>query len=86
MTLIPQEIIRAKRDGEVLTDEAIAAFVAGIGDDRVTEAQVAALAMAIFFQGMTMAERIALTQAMTRSGETLAWGDLDLPGPVLDKH
>ncbi|MGL4288162.1 MAG: thymidine phosphorylase [Phreatobacter sp.] len=86
MTLLPQEIIRDKRDGRVLTPEAIEAFVAGIGTGKVTEAQVAALAMAIFFQGMTMAERVALTRAMTGSGEVLTWRDLDLPGPVLDKH
>lgn len=86
MTLLPQEIIRDKRDGRALTPEVIEAFVAGIGTGEVTEAQVAAFAMAIFFQGMTMAERVALTRAMTRSGEVLSWRDLDLPGPVLDKH
>ncbi len=86
MTFIPQEIIREKRDGGTLSDAAIAAFVAGIGDRTVTEAQVAAFCMAIFFRGMTMLERVALTQAMVRSGVTLDWRDLDLPGPVLDKH
>ncbi len=86
MTFIPQEIIRAKRDGGTLTDEAIAAFVAGIGGKTVTDAQVAAFCMAIFFRGMTMPERVALTQAMVHSGATLDWRDLNLPGPVLDKH
>jgi thymidine phosphorylase len=86
MTFIPQEIIREKRDGGRLSDEAIAAFVAGIGDKTVTDAQVAAFCMAIFFRGMTMPERVALTQAMVRSGATLDWRDLNLPGPVLDKH
>ncbi len=86
MTFIPQEIIRAKRDGGTLTEEAIAAFVAGIGGKTVTDAQVAAFCMAIFFRGMTMPERVALTQAMVRSGATLDWRDLNLPGPVLDKH
>jgi thymidine phosphorylase len=86
MTFIPQEIIRAKRDGGTLSDDAIAAFVAGIGDRTVTDAQVAALCMAIFFRGMTMPERVALTRAMVGSGATLDWRDLNLPGPVLDKH
>jgi thymidine phosphorylase len=86
MTFIPQEIIRTKRDGGTLSDEAIAAFVVGIGEKTVTEAQVAAFCMAIFFRGMTMSERVALTRAMVRSGVTLDWRDLDLPGPVLDKH
>jgi thymidine phosphorylase len=35
---------------------------------------------------MNMAERVALTQAMTRSGTVLDWRGLDLPGPVVDKH
>jgi thymidine phosphorylase len=39
--------------------------------------------MAVFFRGLSLAERVALTRAMTRSGEVLTW---DLPGPVLDKH
>ena len=86
MTFIPQEIIREKRDGGRLSDEAIAGFVAGIGDKTVTDAQVAAFCMAVFFRGMTMPERVALTQAMVRSGVTLDWRDLNLPGPVLDKH
>lgn len=86
MTFIPQEIIRAKRDGATLPADDIAAFVAGIGTGTVTEAQIAAFAMAVFFKGMTMDERVALTRAMTASGKSLAWSDLSLPGPVLDKH
>ena len=39
--------------------------------------------MAVYFRGLSLAERVALTRAMTRSGEVLTW---DLPGPVLDKH
>ena len=42
--------------------------------------------MAVFFRGMTLAERVALTEAMTLSGTTIDWGAPDLPGPVLDKH
>ena len=86
MTFVPQEVIRAKRDGGTLDDQAIADFVGGIGAGTVTEAQVAAFCMATFFRGMTMPERVALTRAMTASGRTLSWSDLDLPGPVLDKH
>lgn len=86
MTFLPQEIIRLKRDGGTLDDEAIADFIGGIGSGTVTEAQVAAFCMATFFRGMSMAERVALTRAMTASGRILSWGDLDLPGPILDKH
>lgn len=83
MTLLPQEIVRAKRDGRALTAAEIDAFVNGLVDGSVADAQAGALAMAVFFQGMSTDETVALTQAMTRSGSTLAW---DLDGPVLDKH
>jgi thymidine phosphorylase len=81
--LLPQEIIRAKRDGRELTAAEIEGFIAGLTSGRVTEGQAAAFAMATFFRPMSLAECVALTRAMTRSGDVLAW---DLPGPVLDKH
>ncbi len=83
---LPQEIIRAKRDGRTLTADEIGEFVAGLTSGAVSEGQAAAFAMAVFFQGMTLDERIALTRAMTLSGETLNWQAPDLPGPILDKH
>ena len=86
MTLLPQEIIRRKRDGHELAEAEIEAFVSGLASGAVTHPQVSAFAMAVYFRGMTMAERIALTRAMTRSGSVLDWRPLDLPGPVLDKH
>jgi len=82
--MLPQEIIRKKRDGFELTENEIAPFIAGLTDGRVTDAQAAAFAMAVFFRGMTMPERVALTAAMMRSGTVLDWSDM--PGPVLDKH
>ncbi|MDQ0392531.1 thymidine phosphorylase [Labrys monachus] len=85
-TDLPQEIIRRKRDGSVLSAGQIDAFVGGLVAGSVTHAQVAAFAMAVFFRGMTMDERIALTRAMTRSGTVLDWSVPGLPGPVLDKH
>ena len=81
--MIPQEIIRAKRDGKVLSDHDVSGFIAGLVNGAVTEGQAAAFAMAVYFQGMNIAERVALTQAMRDSGTVLQW---DLPGPVLDKH
>lgn len=83
MMLLPQEIIRAKRDGRALQSEEIEAFVAGLTDGRVTEGQAAAFAMAVFFRGLDEPECVALTRAMTRSGTVMTW---DLPGPALDKH
>jgi thymidine phosphorylase len=84
--MLPQEIIRRKRDGAVLAEAEIADFVAGFSDGRVTDGQIAAFAMAVFFRGMTMPETVALTRAMTRSGEVLDWAGEALPGPILDKH
>jgi thymidine phosphorylase len=86
VTFIPQEVIRQKRDGGALDEADIAAFVAGIGEGRVTEAQVAAFCMAVFFRGMEPEEIVALTRAMTASGDRLDWAGADLDGPVLDKH
>ncbi|MBC8073778.1 MAG: thymidine phosphorylase, partial [Deltaproteobacteria bacterium] len=84
--MFPQEIIRRKRDGHALTAAEIDAFVRGLVDGSFSEGQVAALAMAVFFRGMTMDERVALTRAMTRSGTVLDWSQASLPGPVVDKH
>ncbi|RCV88926.1 thymidine phosphorylase [Billgrantia montanilacus] len=83
---LPQELIRAKRDGGALSPEAIGELVGGISDGSLSDAQVGALAMAVYLNGMSAAETVALTEAVRDSGEVLAWSDLDLPGPVLDKH
>jgi thymidine phosphorylase len=81
--MLPQEIIRRKRDGAVLSDDEIAALVRGVTDGGFSEAQISAFAMAVFFRGMNGRERLVLTRAMRDSGQVLEW---DLPGPVLDKH
>jgi thymidine phosphorylase len=83
---LPQEIIRKKRDGSALTEAEIGFLIAGLVDGRVTGMQAAAFAMAVFLNGMSRAEAVALTRAMTRSGTVMNWDDLALPGPVLDKH
>lgn len=83
---LPQEVIRRKREGEALNADEIRHFVRGVTDNSVSEGQVAALAMAIYFQGMNIDERVALTCAMRDSGEVLEWASANLNGPVLDKH
>nr|WP_314545633.1 thymidine phosphorylase [uncultured Massilia sp.] len=83
---LPQEIVRKKRDGGVLSAEEIQFFVRGIPDGSTTEGQIAALAMAVYFNDMTMDERVAFTLAMRDSGQVMEWKSLDLPGPVVDKH
>ena len=84
--MLPQEIIRAKRDGETLSAGEIGDFIAALTSGAVSEGQAAAFAMAIYFRGMSLDERVALTQAMTRSGTRIDWRDANLPGPILDKH
>jgi thymidine phosphorylase len=86
VAFIPQETIIKKRDGKVLSDAEIHAFIEGVTDETVAREQVAAFAMATLFQKMTVEERRALTLAMRDSGERLHWDDLDLPGPIADKH
>jgi thymidine phosphorylase len=81
--VLASEVIRRKRDGHALSTEEIEFLVAGITDGSLSDAQVGALAMALFLRGMDRDERVALTAAMTRSGEVLRW---DLDRPVLDKH
>lgn len=82
--LLPAEVIRAKRDRHALAPAQIEAFVRGLTDGSWSEGQAAALAMAILLNGMDPGECVALTHAMTHSGEVLRWPDM--PGPVLDKH
>ena len=85
MTL-PQETIRAKRDGAELDTATIGAFVTGLVDGSVTEGQAAAFAMAVVWRGMTDAEVVALTLAMRDSGVVLDWRALGEDRPVVDKH
>ena len=84
--MLAQEIIRTKRDGGMLSRAMIDAFVAGLVDGGWSEAQSAALAMAIVWRGMDGAETVALTDSMTRSGALLDWRAEGFDGPVLDKH
>ena len=84
--MLPQEIIRKKRDGGHLSDAEIGFVVKGLTDGSITEGQIAAFAMAVFFRGMDMVERVALTRAMMDSGTVLDWRPLRLGGPVIDKH
>jgi thymidine phosphorylase len=84
--MLTAELIRRKREGGELSAEEIEGLAFGIADGSVTDAQVGALAMAIVWRGMTPGERVALTGAMTRSGDQLDWSDAGLAGPVLDKH
>ncbi len=84
--MLAQELIRIKREGMSLSAEQIDFFIAGMLDQSITESQVAALTMAIFFRGLSRYECVALTRSQQRSGTTLGWSAMDLSGPVIDKH
>jgi thymidine phosphorylase len=84
--MLTQEIIRIKRDGGQLSSEAIRQFIKGLTEGTVSKSQASAFAMAIFFRGMSREEAVALTLAMRDSGQVMDWHDMDLPGPVVDKH
>ncbi|MBI5718497.1 MAG: thymidine phosphorylase [Burkholderiales bacterium] len=86
---LPQQVIAAKRDGGTLAPAQIDEFVAGLvagPQQGWSDAQAAAMAMAICCRGMDGAETVALTHAMTRSGRVLDWRAEGFGGPVLDKH
>ncbi|HVZ35450.1 MAG TPA: thymidine phosphorylase, partial [Polyangiaceae bacterium] len=73
-----------KRDGGELAPEQIQQLVARFLEGQVTDYQLSAWLMAVFFQGLTLRETVALTQAMLRSGRQLTH-----PGnsrPKVDKH
>lgn len=78
------DIIKKKRDGAELSSKEIAFAVRGFTDGTIPDSQMSALAMAIFFRGMTDRECADLTGEMARSGDTLdlsAFGDI-----TADKH
>ena len=78
------DIIRAKRDGEALTREAIDSFVHGVTDGSWEDYQSSALLMAIVLKGMNPVETGWLTDAMARSGDRV---NLDhIPGIKVGKH
>jgi pyrimidine-nucleoside phosphorylase/thymidine phosphorylase len=78
------DVIQRKRDGRALSPDEIRFFVEGYTRGAIPDYQAAALAMAIFFQGMSAEETLTLTESMMRTGEVL---DLsDVPGTKVDKH
>ena len=78
------DLIRQKRDGQVLEPEAIRAFVTGATDGSWPDYQLSALLMAIVLRGMNAAEAGELLAAMIASGATLDLGELK--DRAVDKH
>ena len=82
--MLAQEIIRRKRNHEALSAAEIKEFIDGLSNGKVADAQVAAMTMAIFLNGLNADETVALTLAMRDSGNVLNWQGFDKP--IVDKH
>ncbi len=78
------DLIRAKRDGRQLSDAEIDWLIPAYTDGRVGDEQMAALAMAIVFRGLSESELATWTQAMIATGERMDFSALRRP--VVDKH
>jgi pyrimidine-nucleoside phosphorylase len=77
-------VIEKKRDGGELAANEIQEIIAGFTHGTIPDYQMSALAMAIFFRGMTESETSQLTEAMMRSGRVLSYPDRS--PPKVDKH
>ncbi|TNE50996.1 MAG: thymidine phosphorylase [Deltaproteobacteria bacterium] len=78
------DLIRKKRNGGTLSEEEIKFFIQGYADEDIPDYQAAAMAMAIFFQGLADEELMTWTQAMIHSGEVMDLSDIE--GYKVDKH
>jgi pyrimidine-nucleoside phosphorylase len=78
------ELIRRKRDGAALPATEIEALVAAYTAGAMPDYQMAAFLMAVLWRGMDVAETVALTLAMARSGRELRIRER--VAPVADKH
>jgi pyrimidine-nucleoside phosphorylase len=77
-------LIEKKRDGHALTTKEINFLVEEFTIGEVPDYQMSALAMGIFFRGMTPGETHHLTEAMMKSGRVLKYPDGS--PPKIDKH
>ncbi|MEK6627020.1 MAG: thymidine phosphorylase [Bdellovibrionota bacterium] len=82
--MLPSEIIKKKRNNVALTPEEIEYFISSYTNDSLPDYQMSALLMAIYFNGMTTAETVALTKSMLYSGTTINTNLIQ--GFKVDKH
>lgn len=78
------DVLMKKRNGETLSGEEIQFVVDGYTDGTISDYQMSAFLMTVFFNEMNVTERAALTDAMMRSGDVLDMSDI--PGVKVDKH
>ena len=78
------DIIKKKRDGNVLTKEEIDFFIEGYTNGSIPDYQASALMMAIFFKGMNKEEIVNLTIAMAHSGDMVDLSSIE--GETVDKY
>lgn len=79
-----EQIIIRKRDGNELSEHELQFAVQGFVQDEIPDYQMAALLMAIYFQGMSFDETLLLTNLMIESGKKVEFDNLN-KFPV-DKH
>ncbi len=82
--MLPQEIIRKKRDHQSWSKDEIEFFIKGIANGNVADCQIGAFTMAAFLNGMNTEETFNLTLSMRDSGDVLQWQGFD--APIVDKH
>ena len=78
------DLIRIKRDGGTLSPAQIDWLIDAYTRGHVQDEQMSAMAMAIYFQGLSEPELVRWTQAMIRSGERMDFTTLSRP--TVDKH
>ncbi len=77
-------LIESKREGKILAAEQIQEFIREFTAGKISDYQMTAMLMAIYFRGLDTAETTALTLAMRDSGDVLKF-PRD-PRPLVDKH
>jgi len=78
------ELIEVKRDGGVLSTDAIAWLIGAFTDGTVPDYQMSAMAMAILLNGLNHKELNAWTLSMLHSGDVMDFSDVT--APKVDKH